>query len=61
MKLERAFNKGLKAIELTVDNVVVLIDIQNRIETDKTTGKRRKIMRSKKSMGECIKYMLLCG
>ncbi len=57
MKLERAFNKGLKAIELTVDNVLVLIDIQNRIETDKTTGKRRNITRSKKSMGsvgECM-------
>ncbi len=63
MRLERAFNRGLKAIELTVDNVVVLIDIQNRMETDKTTGKRRKISRFKKSMGsvgECIHAVYLC-
>ncbi len=63
MRLERAFNKGLKAIELTVDNVVVLIDIQNRLETDKTTGKRRNITRSKKLMGfvgECIHAVYLC-
>ncbi len=57
MRLERALNRGMKAIELTVDNVVVLIDIQNRVETDKTSGKRRNISRSKNSMGsvgECI-------
>ncbi len=64
MRLERAFNRGLKAIELTVDSVVVLIDIQNRVETDKTTGKRRNITRSKKSMGsvgECIYAVYLCN
>ncbi len=59
MRLERAFNKGLKAIELTVDNVVVVIDIQNYMETDKTTGKRRNIMRSKKSMGSVGMYIYL--
>ncbi len=50
MKLERAFNKDLNAIELIVNNVVVVIDIQNKMETDKTTGKRRNIMRAKNVM-----------
>ncbi len=52
MRLERAVNKGLTAIELTVDNVVVVIDIQNNMVTDKTTGKRKNIVRVKKFMGE---------
>ncbi len=50
VRLERATNKGINAIELVVEGVAVVIDLQNGIETNKTTGKRRKILRTKKSM-----------
>ena len=50
VRLERASKKRINAMELIVDGVAVVIDLQNNIETNKTTGKRRRILRSKKSM-----------
>ena len=50
IRLERAYSRGAKAVELIIDGVAVVIDLQNNIETDKTTGKRRNIRRAKKTV-----------
>lgn len=48
IRLERAFNKKLGAIELIVEGVAVVIDLQDNVETSKTTGMRREVRRLKR-------------
>ena len=48
IRLERAFNKKLDAIELIVEGVAVVIQFQENVEISKTTGSRREVRRMKR-------------
>ncbi len=57
VRLERAYlNKKLKTIELIVEGVTVEIDLKNSTETNKTTGKKRKIKRFKETLQGMIYF-----
>ena len=47
VRLERAFNKNLDAIEMMIDNVGIVVDLKRMIEISKTTGKERTVRRTK--------------
>lgn len=49
IKLERAYSKKLDTIQLIVEGVSVLIDLQEKIEISQMTGKRRDVIRVKRS------------
>ena len=49
VRLERASLKKLAAIDMTIDNVDIFVDLNRMLEISKTTGKERKVRRTKKT------------
>lgn len=49
VRLERAHIKKLKAIDMTIDNVDIFVDLTRMVEISKTTGKERDVRRTKKT------------
>ena len=47
VKLKRAYNKQLEAIDLIIDDIGVVVDLKAKEEIDKSTGKRRAVKRVK--------------
>ena len=48
VRLERAFLKKLAAIDMTIDNVDIFVDLNKMVEISKTTGKKCLVRRAKK-------------
>ena len=59
-RLERAFKRGIPAIEMAIDDIEVIIDLKNCEEISKTTGFRRTVKRVKKmQVGKLHSFCLL--
>ena len=59
-RLERAFKKGIPAIEMAIDDIEVIIDLKKYEEISKTTGFRRGVKRVKKmQVGKLHSFCLL--
>ena len=48
VRLERAYIKKLTAIDMTIDNVDIVVDLNRMVEISKATGKERAVRREKK-------------
>ena len=48
VRLERALLKKLTAIDMTIDNIDIIVDLDRMVEISKTTGKERRVRRDKK-------------
>lgn len=49
VRLERAYTKKLDAIEMTIDDVAIVVDLKRMIEISKSTGKERTVRRAKRT------------
>lgn len=60
IRLERAYRRSFKLVELTIDNIDVLIDLQSMQETEKATGAVCEVKRVKRVPGTGTYLVYTC-